>query len=180
MEINDEIEIEENNILDDSWINTFNKEDNLYKEFYKDDLFYINMHFIYVDNLNNIKKIKKTKFLMIKPNYISREEIIGLLKRNSIINNKKYTLLSMLKYNITLDIEDINYFLNTNNKYNFLNPLNNIDAIKFDKTINTFQDLNDLIFIFYEKENVNEKENKTKKIYLHNKNKKTIRNKIYK
>ena len=176
--INDEI-------LDDNWVTTFDENDKLYMDFYKENVYSINIHFIYINNLDNIEKIQKKNIILLKPNYISKEEIIGILKKNSIMNNKKYTLLSILKYNITLNFEDINFFLNNNNNnnYNFLSPIKNIDSIAFDKTIKLFQNLNDLLFIFYEKTNVNEKENKTKKIYLYhnkinknNKYNKTIRN----
>ena len=33
---------DENNKLDDDWINNFEKTDELYQDFYKDDLYYIN------------------------------------------------------------------------------------------------------------------------------------------
>ena len=118
--------------------------------------------------------------LMSTPNYISREEILQILKRCTIDNDKNYSLLSIIKYNITLEADDIkNFLLNTNEEINFLNIVKNIDAITFEKTINMFQDLNDLIFIFYEKskelKTVNPN-NSTKKIYLRsNTNKKTIK-----
>ena len=35
----------------------------------------------------------------------------------------------------------------------FFTPVKNIDNIKFEKTIDMFQDLNDIFFIFYEKTN---------------------------
>jgi len=62
----------------------------------------------------------------------------------------------------------------------FLTTLKNIDTIVFDKTIITFQDVNTLFLIFYEKEKDNHRNNinTTKKIYLRRlnpNNKKTIR-----
>ena len=39
------MEVEYNN-LDDEWINNFNKIDKLYKDFYKDDLYYVNLKII--------------------------------------------------------------------------------------------------------------------------------------
>ena len=57
---------------------------------------------------------------------------------------------------------------------NFLVPIKNIDAITFEKTINMFQDLNDLLFIFYEKSDEELKRssnNVTKKVYLNQKSK---------
>jgi len=142
--------------LDSKWITNFDKNDKLYEDYYKDNIYYIGIHFIYIDKLYNIEKIREEMFIMSNPNIVTREEIIGLLKRNSIDDNKKYQLLSMLKFNITLESRDINIFLQEdgNNGVNYLNSIRNIDSIIFDKTINVFQDLNSLIFVFVDKEKV--------------------------
>lgn len=173
--------------LNDEWINNFEKTEKLYQDFYKDDLYYTNLKFIYVNRSNEVEKIRHESFLMSKPNYLSREEVLGILKRNSIDNSKRYTLLSILRYNITLDADDIKLFLsnnNNNNDFNFLNSIKNIDAITFEKTINMFHDLNDVFFIFYEKTEELKKpdhNNITKRIYFkhntasNNHNRKTIR-----
>ena len=93
---------------------------------------------------------------MSEHNSIKRDELIGLLKRNSIDNDKRYSLLSILKYNITLDADDIKNFLLTPDlsSYNekFLTINKHIDTIFFEKTITMFQDLNNVYFMFYEKE----------------------------
>jgi len=142
------------NELNDDWINNFEKTDKLYQDFYKDDLYYINLMILYINRSNEIEKIKHETFLMSKPNYISREEILQILKNSLTSHNKLYSLLSILKYNITLDTDDIkNFLLYSNEERNFLKVIKNIDAISFDKTICMLQDLNDLIFIFYEKSN---------------------------
>jgi hypothetical protein len=163
-------------ILNDDWITKFKETDKLYHDFYKDDLYYINLKIIYINKNSEIEKIKQESFLMSKPNFISREEIIRILKNNSIDNERRYTLFSILKYIITLEPDDIKSFLNKTENFKFLNITKNIDAISFEKTINMFQDLNDLILIFYEKTN-SKSTNKSKKNYDHslNSNKKTIR-----
>jgi hypothetical protein len=73
-----------------------------------------------------------------------------------------------------------NYLLNGENNH-YLSVIKNIDTVTYEKTINMFQDLNDLIVIFYEKSREFKKpdaNNSTKKIYFHslNTNKKTIKN----
>ena len=141
------------NTLDDDWINNFEKTDKLYQDFYKDDLYYTNLQVIYINRANEIEKIKQESFLMSSPNYITREEIIKILKNNSNDNERRYTLLTILKYNVTLDADDIKSFLKNNNDDNFLTVVKNVDAIKFEKTISMLHDLNDIIFIFYEKSN---------------------------
>jgi hypothetical protein len=89
--------------------------------------------------------------------------------------------LSILKYNITLDAEDIkNFVLEPNEERTYLKVIKNIDAIPLEKTINMLHDLNDVIFIFYEKSTELKEVNSntsTKKIYLRSlsSNKKTIK-----
>jgi len=172
--------------LDDLWINEFEKNDKPYNDLYKDNIFSININIFYINKDNDIEKVTEESFLLHKPNIISREEIIGIIKKKSIMNGNNYSLLSIIKYNITLNPEDIHLFLRTSNfdYYNddFLTSLKNIDTIVFDKTIVAFQDLNTLFLLFYEKDKnkaMTNNANNTRKIYLrthHNtKHKKTIR-----
>ena len=166
--------------LDDDWINNFENTDKLYKDFYKDDLYYVNLRVIYINRGNEIEKLKQESFLMSKPNNITREEILEILKKNSIDNDKRYSLLSILKYNIVLEPDEVKLYLNNGNGEEYLSIIKNIDGVVFNKSINMFHDLNDLIVIFYEKlkesKNINSN-NLTKKIYLRslNTNKKTIK-----
>jgi hypothetical protein len=170
----------EYNKLDDEWINNFEKTDKLYQDFYKDDIYYINLRAFYINRENEIDKIKNEILLMKSPNIISREEIIEILKKNSLDNERRYTLLSMLRYNINLEPDEVKNYLLTRENKEFLSVIKNIDTVVYEKTINMFQDLNDLIFIYYEKSHELKKldlHNCTKKIYfrsLHT-NKKTIK-----
>ncbi len=161
------------NELNDDWIINFEETDKLYKDFYKDNLDYVNIDFIYINDDNEIEKIKQDTFLLSQQNSITRDELIGLLKRNSIDNDKRYSLLSILKYNITLDADDIKNFLLTPDlsSYNekFLTINKHIDTIFFEKTITMFQDLNNVYFMFYEKTKdgkIRDLNSITKKIYL--------------
>lgn len=173
------MEIEYNN-LDDDWINNFDNSDKLYKDFYKDDLYYINLRVLYVNRENEIDKIKQESLLMTKSNTILYDEILEILKKNSMDNDKRYTLISMLKYNINLDSDEIQNYLQNNKNPSYLSIIKNIGSIVFEKSISMFHDLNDLILVFYEKSNELKKKdpnNSTKKIYLRslNTNKKTIK-----
>ena len=170
----------EYNKLNDDWIEKFDKTDKLYQDFYKDDLYYIKLKIIYINRTNEVEKIKQESFLMSKPNFISREEIIQILKKYVFEDDRNYSLLSILRYNITLDSDDIKEFIYLSKQdHNFLSIVKNIDSISFEKTINMFHDLNDLIFLFYEKSQelkVYNPDRSTKKIYLRQKiSKKTIK-----
>jgi len=168
------------NNLDDDWIKNFDKVDELYMDFYKDDIYYVNFKIIYVNRKNEIEKMKQLPFLMSNPNYISREEVLEILKKYALEDNRKYSLLSILKYNILLEPTEIKNYLLDKNNINYLNIIKNIDTIHFEKTINMFQDLNDIILVFYEKSQELKKVDPntcTKRIYLQslNNKKKTIR-----
>jgi len=161
---------EEDTKLDNQWIVDFEKTNNLYNDFYKDNIYYINIFFIYINKNNEIEKLKTEQFLLSELNVLSKIELMQILKNNIIDNQIKYNLLSILKYNITLENQDIDRFLNTNENDIFLTPINNIGNIYFNKTINTFQDLNDLIILL----NENDDENK----HFHDSKLKTNKHKL--
>ena len=172
--------------LDDDWICNFEKNDKLYKDFYKDDVYFINLYIVYVNKNHEIEKLKQEIFLMSLPNCVTRNEVLGIIKKNLTDNNINYSLFSILKYNINIDTEDVENFLKVSEleRYDddFLFTIKNIDSIKFEKTISMFHDLNDLIFIFNEKSNETKKGNNniTKKVILNSRNKKKTIKKLYK
>jgi len=171
--------------LNDDWIREYETTEKMYHDFYKDNLYYIKIHYVYINKNSEIDKINNESFIMSQPNCITREEILGILKKNAMnnIGTKQYSLLSILKYNIFLNEEEISSFLKCDSSYldnyneAFLTSIKNIDAIYFDKTIHMFHDLNDLFILFYEKKNEEKlSHNITKKIYLnHSHHRKTIR-----
>jgi len=119
------------NELDDDWITHFEKSDKIYKDFYKDDVYFLNIHFVYVNKVNEIEFVKEENFLMSEKNYIKKEELIRILKYNNIIDNTKYSILSIIRYNITMEPDEILPFLKNENYNNdFLFPIKNIDTIK--------------------------------------------------
>jgi hypothetical protein len=169
--------------LDNTWIKEFENTDKIYQDFYVDDIHYVNVHFIYINKKKEMEKIKEEIFFMKTPNKISREEIIGLLKKNMLNENRSYTLLSLLKFNPNLEPEDIPGFLKmdiSTTSNDFLIHITHIDTILFHKTITMFQDLNTLYFFFLEK--TDEIDSKTKKkltkkmvAFLKSKHRKTIK-----
>jgi hypothetical protein len=157
-------------------ITKFEQTDKLYFDFYKDDNYYTDIHYIYVNSSNEVVKIRREPFILTTPNIIQRDELLGILKRNSIDDSIQYSLLSILKYNMNLNPEDVVHFLKNETSYSFLSTVKNIDDVRFDATISTFQDLNDIILVFYEKSQNNHSNNITKKVYLSpHKHRKTTR-----
>ena len=158
-----EEEEEQEELLDNYWIKEFESLDKGYENFYTEDLNYIKIHCIYIDKNDSIQKITDEKLFMENKNTISREEIIGILKRN---NEQKYTILSLLKYNIDIEPLDIKHFLRNGNQFDFLTVVKDIDAISLKKSINMFHDLNTLFVIFYEKDQEKRHHSSTKKIFI--------------
>lgn len=156
--LDEEEEEEEIKELDDKWIRDFEINDKLYEDYYLEDVYYSTIHYVYVDRQNNIEKMIEENFLMSVKNEISRVEINQILKKSTINDNKKYSLLDVLKCNITLKPEDISNFITASNINDYFDKfvtslktiIGNNNAIIFEKTINMFQDLNDLIIILYE------------------------------
>jgi hypothetical protein len=165
--------------LDETWIKDFEESDKNYETFYSEDVYYLKLHCIYIDKLSNIEKISKDKIFLKEPNCFSREELLGILKIHSFQNNIKYSVMTILKYNIDIEPLDLKYFLKSSahETFPFLTSVKNIDSISFKKSISMFQDLNNIFIIFYEKDKTHmiTRENMTKKIFLSNGHKKTLK-----
>jgi hypothetical protein len=162
--------------LDTSWLDNFNMLDNEYKNYYREDLTFLKINAIYINSNNEIEKLTEEKIYLKIPNLVTKNEVLSIIKKYCVLNNIKYTLLTILKYNIDLEPWDLNLFLreNTfNNNYLLVNK--NIDDIKFEKSISLFHDLNNLMFIFYKKEQTQNIISKqiTKKIFIRDNNRKT-------
>jgi len=166
----DYLDEEKERELDISWINEFEKIDKDYESLYMDDIINITLHFVYVNKEDEIEKLIEKRFLLREKNKITKEELIGLLKSHCFLDKKKHSVSSILKYNIDLEPQDIrNFLIEDKNSDKYLKVVKNIDDIFLNRSISMFQDLNDLIIIFYEKRMVNSKQ--TKKVYLARNNK---------
>ncbi len=174
--------------LDLSWIDEFEKIDNEYKIYYSEELSFIRIHSIYINNCNEIEKIREEKILLKTPGVLQKEELLSIIKHNSFTNQVKYSLLSLLKFNINLEPIHLKTFLRNKNPElgtPFLQSIKNIDTIKFEKSITMFHDINELFIIFHQKINkstlvgsdLKETVNRTKKIFINSNTKKKTKKK---
>ena len=163
--------------LDDSWIVEFENIDNEYKNFYKENIQSVKLRYLYINKNNCLEKIKEENIILKVPNILSKEEIIGILKKNNTLNTVKYSLLGLLKYNIDLEPINLKNFLKKELDTNYLTSVKTIDTIYFKPSIYMFQDLTDIFILFCEKnQNNNNNKSFTKKIYIQS----SIKNKTYK
>jgi len=144
---------DENDEIDTEWIREFEKIDNNYKDLYLEDLSFIVLICIYINNENEIIKIKKEK-IMMSEKIIRKEYLSQLLKKYG----KTYNISSILKYNINLQPENIKYYISSKED-DFIEIIKNIDDIYWNKSIKMFEDLNNLIMIFYENKEIKYKKN---------------------
>ena len=168
--------------LDPTWINEFEAQEKDYNSYYKEDLSFICINYVYVNNKNEIINISKEKYLFKKPGILSRDELVGIIKHNTIHNSVKYSLLSLLKYNIDFEPINLKNFLRSKDKNignNYLQSVTNIDNIVFEKSISLFHDINNLFIIFIDKSSSSDSVNSmslvknrqmTKRVYIHHHN----------
>jgi hypothetical protein len=142
--------------LDTSWIHDFEKEDGLYKDFYLEDLYFINLFYVYLNESNTIEKVKKDKFFFneIQSNIVPKEELFKMIVKHKNLNNENYKLNCLFKYNCTIDPYNIiDFFKNKSpiaidSNKNYLSPITSIESVQFKKTIMMFQDLNSISIIY--------------------------------
>jgi hypothetical protein len=153
----------EEELEDDAWMDTLEKDENDYKSFYKEKVDIIKIIYTYVDGNNNIYYVKKDN-LLIDNNITSKAQLIYLLKTNKDYNNKHHKLISILQYNIDLEPEDVLNYLKHQENYNFLSIVSKLSDVIWNDTINIFKNLNSLHIVYYE-EPINTSNN-TKKVYI--------------
>ena len=143
------------NELDNEWVNEFKKKEELYNDFYKEKVEQIKLFFLYTSSTNVLETIKKDSIVLDKDGILRKDIIISLIKNHQCYNSIKYRLLSLVRFNIDIDPDEINKFVYNddaieNDPSRFITSEKYLNDIKYSNTISIFQDLNSLYFIFYE------------------------------
>jgi hypothetical protein len=152
------------------------------------------LYFVYLNESNNIEKVKKDKYFLtssIISNTITKDELFKIILKNKVLENEQYKLNFLFKYNFTIDTNNIISFLkNFSNiddeqfkkNYYYLTPITSISNVEFKKTITMFHDLNSITIIYRKSSSVLSKNNdlhthsnKTKKLYIKKTSKRTNR-----
>ena len=157
--------------LDNKWIEEYEQDEEPYNDFYREKTKTIEIYYFYINKSSELEKIKQHHCVLDEYNKLSREKLVTELKSNIVDNKIKYSLLSILKHNITIDPNDLKNYLESDllsedNKYVATIP--DISDIYFDDTISFLKQLNSLFIIFYESSEKRRK-NMTKKIVLSSK-----------
>lgn len=160
--MNNDIDIE---LLDDSWITQFKTEENEYNNFYKETPVSVKLYFMYANKDKIIEIVKTEQYLLNAEGKIKKENLVSIIKKHC---GAKYKLLSMLKFNIDIEPEDV-----ISNTYEDLDADDNtylsvehyIQDIHFKDTVCIFHDINALFFIFVERNDSVVKTQNTRKVH---------------
>ena len=163
--------------LDNNWIENYETKELDYNDFYKDDVKYIKTYSLHINRGLILENINEENFILETNNVLKKHELISIInKYKNDKKEKKIKLLSILKYNISLDSDNVFEYLKQETENNlFLESVKSIDNINFDPSISMFEDLNSLFFIFVETNNT--EKSQTKRIFLHSNQKKTKKRK---
>jgi hypothetical protein len=138
----------------------------LYKENQKDN---VNLTFFYVDENNEVYSIKN-KLELVENGIITRERQLYIIKENQFNMLHKHKLISLSYFNVDISKNNIEELINNKVNNNFYTKLEIVDTIELNPSLNIFNKLNSIYYIYKVITNSN---NTTKKIILSEKNRKT-------
>jgi hypothetical protein len=163
-----QLKMSEEEVLDTTWIDDFEKVDKEYESFYSEDLLFVNVTIVYVNASSEIDHVKTDKVFLRNKNIMSKEELIGIVKRNHVRGQKKFTIMTMLRYNFDVEPLRVPSMLREKPKGGpYLAIIKEVDDIVWSPTITMFQDLNNLYIVFYEDvSKVHEGLRRTKRVFL--------------
>lgn len=149
-----------------SIIEDFKKKEKKYDKFYRKDVTCINVCFVYINLQNEIVHVKKEK-KHIQDNLFSQYDFLKMLKNNKQLFENSFYFDKCIQYNFSLEPDNIQNYFNHSEKFDFLHVYNYSQDIFFEKTIQFFDHLNSIYFLFKEEKKSTGKnsKNKTRKVY---------------
>lgn len=147
---NDDMNINDDEIMDITWINNYENENKDYDPFYPENAKKIKVSILYVNKKKELEKINEKMVYLRTENKITREEFVRIIKENEKMDKLKYKLLGIVIYNIELKHRDLRNYMMVPEKYDFITNLRNIDDYVLRPTINCLQEINNIYVIFNE------------------------------
>ena len=141
----------EDEAIDESWATNYKDATKKYDQFYRADVNVIHISSIYINNKNEIQQITRDPKELSVSNYLTKDEITEFIKCKMKGYNEKVNIknISICKYNINIEPENVEYFLKSNHNFNYLTPVQKIKDIFFEQTITFFNDINEVFILFY-------------------------------
>ena len=135
----------------------------------------VQIFYIYVGN-SEIESLHKEQQLLTENSELLKEDIVNLIKNHQHLDNKRYKLKSLLRYNINVEPSNVLHVL-PHKEASFDPYLRNekhLNTIKFEDTVYILQSMNAIFFVFSRDETKSSKQSpaNTKRIIFNN----TLRN----
>jgi hypothetical protein len=197
VDVDVDVDIDNSINIDDKWLRDFKEQEQNYNDFYKIKPTSIKMYFLYVNSHNVVEFFKNDTYLLNEQQDIAnnailhKDVLLSIIKNNMQLNGNNYKLISLLKFNLDVEPEDIiNMTLNKQDGTEYLSSEKEIKDILFYDTICILQDINSLFFVYQHKLTINENHsnsnsnnnnsnsNRNRNINNHNKTHKNVK-KIY-
>ena len=150
--------------IDTSWIDEFEK----YNDFYKEKLTNIRINFLFLDKHGELEKISTEQIILEHENLLTKETLIYTIKKQILLNKKQYSLLSIFKFNISLNNNEvIDVFHEKKTDFDeYITSIPGLDDIHWEDSINIFKDMNELNIILMKKR---KNKHNTRRIYVEHK-----------
>jgi hypothetical protein len=148
------------------------------------------MYFLYVNIHNVVEFFKNDTYLINEQQDIANNAILNnailhkdvlmsIIKNNMQLNGNNYKLISLLKFNLDVEPEDIiNMTLNKQDGTEYLSSEKEIKDILFYDTVCILQDINSLFFVYQNNLTINTNHNNNNNNNNNNKTHKNVK-KIY-
>jgi len=159
------------NDLEMQQIESFIKKEKDYFKFYRNPVSKITVFLIFSNTNNEIIRIKKIK-KCLQNGVFNKNMFFSIIQNYKNHENKKYRFDSCNQYNFNILPENVENYVNKENvdDYYFMNTVYSIEDIYFEDTIEIFESLNCLYFLFKEQKRTN---TTTKRVYIKENNRKT-------
>jgi hypothetical protein len=140
--------------LDISWIDKHERMNNIHKNYQREPMYSIKMCYIYVNLDSEIEKVVCENEILSQMDssnncIISKERVLQIVQNKKMLNaSLKYTMDSILVYNVSIEPENIQKYVNSENVLPFLKVYPIIDEIRLGSSIFIFHEINCIYFIF--------------------------------
>ena len=142
--------------LDISWVEKHERLLNIYENYQREHMDSIKICYIYVNLQSEIEKvICENEYLFFNGNYnvIPKERVLQIVQNKKLLDNDlKYTIDNILVYNVSIEPENIQKYVNCESVESFLKIYPIVDEIQLPPSIFIFHEINSIYFIFKQNE----------------------------
>lgn len=141
--------------LDISWTEKHERLLNIHENYQKEQMDSIKICYIYVNLQSEIEQViceHETLVQLQNKSIISKERVLQLVQNKKFLNTFKYNIDSILLYNVSIEPENIQKYVNSEIVELFLKVYPIVDEILIHPSIFIFHEINCIYFIFKQHE----------------------------